>query len=101
MTWKVSIMDYISVGSKVQLQYPAIIHRDHCIDLTGQNYSTRHQPYLDNDGDPIVCRRCMENIPTHIMKTYKGLIELMRAGDPDHCVWDTRSRHFFRRPTTN
>jgi hypothetical protein len=94
-------MDHISVNSKVQLQYAAIMHYDHYIDLTGQNYNHSNSEQFDNDGDPVNCRRCRVRIPRHIMKAYKVLIEMMRAGDPDNCMWDTGSRHFFRRPTTN
>ena len=103
MTWKVSIMDRLDFVGNIPLQYPVIIHNDHYIDLTGANWSTANQNWFDDDGDPIYCRRkgCGDRIPDHIMVSYKALINLMRAGDPDNGRWDTGSRHFFRRPATN
>jgi len=94
--WRVTIMDRYNDN----YQYPAILHNDHCIDLTRKgHWDNSGGAWWDVDGEPMYCKRCVVLIPKRVHTAYKGLIEMMKAGadadDPNGPL-----RHFFRCPTT-
>ena len=92
--WYVSIMDTFDDN----YQYPAIFHKDHCIDLERKSaWRNAGGDWFDDDGEPKYCRRCVVLIPESVLKTYKGLVALMSDGEKPYRLV---ARHFFRRPTT-
>ncbi len=98
--WSVTIMDRINVHKPNEhLQYVAIFHRGHCIDLTRSNlYGLLSLEWFDNEGYPKYCRLigCGDEIPNTVMQVYKGLLELMRV-DSSETEFE---RHLFQRPAT-